>query len=134
MRSIGNSLKSGQAAGPTGVFVVVFTPLSCPGSQVLHVQAAHETWQAVFWRRGEVFTAGERERGMDRWEGLGEREHGSSGQDSGTALLPKQGLLLGHSFRSFSSPRQPFSLELLGSVFFFDATNKLPYSSNKIRK
>lgn len=73
---------------------------------------------------------------MDRREGLGEREHGSSGQDSGTALLPKQGSLLGHSFRSFSSPRQPFSLELLGSVFFFffDATNKLPNSSNKIRK
>lgn len=72
---------------------------------------------------------------MDRREGLGEREHGSPGQDSGTALLPKQGSLLGHSFRSFSSPRQPFPPELLGSVFFFfDATNKLPYSSNKIRK
>lgn len=117
MRSIGNSLKSGQAAGQTGVFVVVFTPLSSPDSQVLYVQAAHSKWQEVFWRGGEIFTAGERERGMDRWEGLSEREHRSSGQDGGTTLLPQQGLLLEHSFRSFSSPHQPFSVELLGSVF-----------------
>lgn len=134
MRSIGNSLKSGRAAGQTGVFVVVFTPLSPVLSRRFYMYKLPV-------RRGKQFSGeGEKylllEKGSEGWtDGKG------SVNESTGALGRTVGQLYSHNkvrcLDTVSDPSHHHVSHFPWSFWaqlLFDATNKLPYSSNKIRK
>lgn len=74
-------------------FLNQYKHLCVSTSQVLFVQAAKRIRHKIFSEGGAVFIVGERERRLDWWQGHRERHRRSSGQDRGTALLPRKGLL-----------------------------------------